>query len=465
MKALELSEKLGYINDDLIEKAAAIGGLVKRRRAVKRIVVAALIAAIVLIGTFSTAMAVSEDFRAAVIAFFKLSTPETVAPDVTKMSSGDITVYSSSSIDGLVDINYLKIDGDYEYNDGVVYVWHGDNDYANGTYYCVVDNTLVPLHTERIETSFTCRGYTWDVRFDYAVVDGIPYIHNIPDSRMPELEEGENLYAYASTLKNGDTEKVLLTLPFPHSNARSYSEYLVELDIATDTVTDFLSQCDFENMPYLIENIAISDNLSKAIVTCYSEDYNGYATTYYCDVTVGKLVPISDITGLEATDNYTLLDNETLFYTTDNTDGWRLNLQTDEKYQVYSGLKAYTDADGGVQFLGGKYALVINTDRSVRLMNLATGTQSLIDGFQFTVQTGAYLNADQSKIYFICYNDNLEIGNLGLLDISAAKMILLDREGQEIRREWNPDWFDNNRIAVSARDDSKNQYLYLYEFN
>ena len=168
---------------------------------------------------------------------------------------------------------------------------------------------------------------------------------------------------------------------------------------------------------------------------------------------------------MEASDNYRLLDNETLFYTTDNSNGWRLNLKTGEKVSVYTGLSTYTDLDGGVQFLGGKYALLINADRNVWLMDLSTGTQSLIDGLTFTTLTGAYINTDQTKIFFQCYNkDDLEIGNLGLLNISEAKMIMMDREGQEIRREWNVGWFDNNRIGVNAADDSSNSYLYLYEF-
>lgn len=58
----------------------------------------------------------------------------------------------------------------------------------------------------------------------------------------------------------------------------------------------------------------------------------------------------------------------------------------------------------------------------------------------------------------------MEIGQLGLLDIPQSRMIMLDRKGQEIRREWGVDWFDGNRIAVNAMEDSKERYLYLYEF-
>jgi hypothetical protein len=59
---------------------------------------------------------------------------------------------------------------------------------------------------------------------------------------------------------------------------------------------------------------------------------------------------------------------------------------------------------------------------------------SLIDGLKFTTLTGAQRNADQTRIYFRCYNkEDLEMGKLGLLNIPEAQMVILDRKGQEIR--------------------------------
>jgi hypothetical protein len=82
-----------------------------------------------------------------------------------------------------------------------------------------------------------------------------------------------------------------------------------------------------------------------------------------------------------------------------------------------------------------------------------------------TIRTLASLNDEKTKIFFKRYNQSdLEIGNLGLLDISKAKIIMLDRKGEEIRREWNVEWFDKDRIAVNAVGDDESRYLYLYEF-
>ena len=464
MNVKQFSEKLGYIDSDLIEEAENACAAEKRGRPVKRICIAALAAALLLIASFSTVLALSAGFRAAVIDFFRLRTAETVIQGGDGANTGDIAIVSSTEVDGLVNIDYLKIDGDYACDGGVIFSYHEADGYAGGVYYRIADDGLVPLDTKRVETSFSCRGFTWSVRFDYAVIDGELYVHNMPDDHMPEIEETDAIFCYAAAMKDGDTQRVLLRLPFPHSNLRSYSEYAVEMDIGTGEITDFLSECGLDQLTDLVHEIAFSDDLNRAVITCFDSNFNGYVSYYYCDITDHKLVSITEITN-EEVDACWLLNNETLFYTTGSSDGWRINLLTGAKEPVYTGLRPYTDADGGVQFLGGKYAILIGADRKAWLLDLEAGTQSLITGLTFTTLTGAYLNANHTKIYFQCYNaDDLEIGNLGLLDISQARMLMMDRKGQEIRREWNVDWFDNDRIAVSAEDDNGSHYLYLYEF-
>ncbi|HVI40092.1 MAG TPA: hypothetical protein VM577_05490 [Anaerovoracaceae bacterium] len=66
MKVNQLSEKVGLIDNDLIEEAANAGAAVKRGRPVKRIGIAVLVAALLIAASFSTALAVNADFRAAV---------------------------------------------------------------------------------------------------------------------------------------------------------------------------------------------------------------------------------------------------------------------------------------------------------------------------------------------------------------------------------------------------------------
>lgn len=464
MKAKDLSEKLGLIDNDLIEEASTAGAAVKRRRPAKKIGVSILVAVLLLTASFSIALAVNEDFRLSVIAFFKLGTVENVPPGTTTKGLGGIELVSSAEMDGLINIDYLKIHGSYEYGNGVIFSYNEAEGYAGGAYYRVEKGKITPLETRRAEASFACRGYNWSVRFDYALVDGQLYIHNMPDERMTETGEDDALFAYASPMKDGSIERVLLTLPFPHSNLRSYSEYAVVMDIATGKVTDFLGTCGLDSLRELVHEISFSEDLSKAVITCFDSGYNGEISLYYCDIKNQRLLPLSQITGEPVSQGW-LLDSEMLFYTTENFDGWRMNLTTGEKTQVYAGLKAYRDAEGGVQFLGGRYALLVNADRRAWLMDLRTGSQTFIDGLSFTTLTGTSINEEQTKIYFICYSEeNLEVGQVGMLDIPRAQMVMLDREGQEIRREWDVDWFDNNRIAVNALEENKTRYLYLYEF-
>ena len=76
------------------------------------------------------------------------------------------------------------------------------------------------------------------------------------------------------------------------------------------------------------------------------------------------------------------------------------------------------------------------------------------------------MNADRTKIFFMVYSgDDMQIGQLAVLDIQKSKLVLLDRNGQEVRSEYNVEWFDNNRISVNATENKIGKYLYLYEFN
>lgn len=75
------------------------------------------------------------------------------------------------------------------------------------------------------------------------------------------------------------------------------------------------------------------------------------------------------------------------------------------------------------------------------------------------------MNEDMTKIFFMIYHeDDLQIGHLGVLDIQKARLLLLDRKGQEVRSEYGVDWFDNDRILINASGDGSEKYLYLYEF-
>ncbi len=473
MKANKLSEILGLIDSDLIDEAGKDYTTVKWKRPGRRGAFAILAAVLLLAGTFTVAFAANADFRAAVISFFHIGTAETVPQGEHPAASpaNDITVVSTANIEGLVNIDYLKLGSAYEYSDGVVFTYDESAGRSQGSYWRVDGDKLIALRTKRVETTVECRGKKWSVRFDWSVVDGKLYIHSIQDS----IADGEEMSAVPYALNNGDTQNVLLKLPFPFANLRSYSEYAVTMNLKTGKVTDFLTGCGLEKLTDLVHSISFSDDMSKAIVTMYdSVSYNGYYGCYYLDIAAKKLVRMHDFIGedffADGEPYCWLLDNNTLFYVAANRSaGRRFNLKTGEKSTVYTGVELYSDATGGVQFLGdehlgGRYALNISADRTASLIDLLTGTQTPIDGFTFTKLTGAYINAEQTKIYFMRYNDDdLRIGNLGVLDILDSKLFLLDREGEAVRLEYNLQWFDNNRIAVSA-DKAADKYLYLYEF-
>ncbi|MDF3000402.1 MAG: hypothetical protein K0Q48_521 [Bacillota bacterium] len=452
MNVKYFAEKLGHIDDDLVEEAATASAGVKGIRLSRRHFAALVAAAILILASFTTALAVNDDFRAAVISFFNIGNAETIPQSDNTSETDKIHIDSTSNVDGLVNINYLKLDESYEYNDSVIFTYSKSGDFSNGAYYRVVDDQLIPTATKRVETTFDFREYSWSVRFDYTIIDGKLYTHNIPDSQLPEIADSEAVSCYASAMKGENTQKVLLRLPFPHASLLDYSEYYVIFDIKTGEITDFLKGSRLDRLTDFTHEIDFNDDFTRAIVTTYnSATYNGYQETYYCDIPGKNLVPLKKVTGQDVAADEEIecwfLDNDTLFfYTAQSTDGQRINLKTDQKATSFTGLRPYNDADGGLQFLGGRYALNITYDRKVSLLDLLKGTQTPIDRFAFTTLTGAVMNEDMTKIFFMIYNeDDLQIGHLGVLDIQKSRLLLLDRKGQEVRSEYGVDWFDNDR--------------------
>lgn len=471
MNAKYFTEKLSHIDDDLIEEASTSSADGKGSLLSRRHFIALMAAAILILGSFTTALAVNDDFRAAIISFFNIGNAETIPQRDNTDGADNIHIDSTSNIDGLVNINYLTLDESYEYNDGVIFTYGKSGDFSNGAYYRVVDDQLIPAATKRVETTFDFHKYSWSVRFDYTIIDGKLYTHNIPDSQLPEIADSGAVSCYASSMKGENTQEVLLRLPFPHASLLDYREYYVIYDIKTGEITDFLKGSGLDQLTDFIHEIDFNDDFTRAVVTTYdSATHNGYQETYYCDISGKKLVPLRNVTGQDVAAEEEIacwfLDHDTLFFSSvQSTDGQRINLKTGQKSTSYTGLKPYNDADGGVQFLGGRYALYITSDRNVSLLDLLKGTQTPIDRFAFTTLTGAVMNEDMTKIFFMIYNeDDLQVGHLGVLDIQKARLLLLDRKGQDVRSEYGVDWFDNDRILVNASGDGTEKYLYLYEF-
>lgn len=133
---LHAQKRLGYLEE----------GSRPRRYSVRRIFTVALAAALALILTLAAAMAVSPEFREAVISLFQLGEVERV-PEVPKT---DYEV-KQVTIGGEVSAQYVKTDGYWLANDGETILRQWDD--GQDRFWDLIDGRLVEVGTDAREVT------------------------------------------------------------------------------------------------------------------------------------------------------------------------------------------------------------------------------------------------------------------------------------------------------------------------
>lgn len=438
---------------------------------------------ILLLSSFTAAMASNEDFRNAVFRFFRISTPEAVLPledepapsdtlppdaaghtlEGEEATTAEIEDIGSACIEDAVSVDYLRIDGIFDFCQGAVYLyepWEGyDDTYDAQTRYAaaaygVADGQMIPLEAHREAVSYTWAGETWQIRFDWYERDGILYTnaknHDIASSMEWEVS------AVA-----GNSDFLLLTLGF--GQQIEYTQYPLLYNVRTKELLDFLAKCQLPE-GQRITHADLSPNLSKALITCD----NG-AAVYCYDTRTETLFSLKELSGLEEPEA-SFLDDDTICCLSIDENGLyhcrTLAMPSGECTVGFSGLPGLAeDASGGLALTGGRFALYVDEERNCFVYDFKTGDHSAVNDFKYpTGDIFLTMNSAEDKILFIQEApeaDGLGISQIGVLDLASRTFVLFDREGYETRREISVGWFDNDRVAVRA-DVEGCGYLYLY---
>lgn len=189
--------------------------------------------------------------------------------------------------------------------------WSGEGKllYAGGSYYTMTENGPEPVEMQNLTTTIELYGASWDVNFDYAVIDGevalrsnlYPEYYAIIDGEkvmqsdyyaqhdpMEEGETGESPIWYRSKVATpyqlpGSGDTVMLAIL--REDQAGTCEYKFFYNIVTGEITDPLA-----NVPELFSHGAVShvqfnSSLSRAIA------YVG-ASHYICDLTTGEMTDL-----------------------------------------------------------------------------------------------------------------------------------------------------------------------------
>lgn len=522
-------------------------GFSRLRRAPHRAALTAAAIVIALLSSFTAAMAANEDFRNAVFRFFRISTPDVVLPIEEEPSpSGSASLDNASSdsassdnpgqsknadsaeiaeiedigntnVGDAVSVEYLRIDGIFDYCDGIVYLyepWEGYDDsydaqtrYAAAAY-AVEDGQMVLLQPHYETVSYpqdsamrdgglqnsptqdgglqdsptqdgtpkdgmatgsneaTVHGTaaneapgngTWQISFDWYEKNGTLYTNARNYDPAASME-------WSVSAARDSSDFLILTLGF--GQQIEYTQYPFLYNVRTKELLDVLARCRLPEGQRITQT-AFSPNLSRILITCD----NG-AAVYCYDIAEEKLVSLNEASGLEEPEA-SFLDDNTIRCLSIEENGLyhcrTVEMPSGKCTERFSHLpRLEGDFHSGIALTGGRYGLYVNEDRSVMVYDFKSGDYAAVENFKYPEDdVFLTLNPAEDKILFIRETseaDGLGVSQLGVLNLVSRTFILLDREGYETRRETSVGWFDNDRVAIRA-DSQGCGYLYLYTVN
>lgn len=147
---------------------------------------------------------------------------------------------------------------------------------------------------------------------------------------------------------------------------------------------------------------------------------------------------------------------------------WSCDVKTGSVTETANNLSIRTQ-DGktaGLVDVGTRYALLVNADQSVAVLDLKTGYQSsAIAGFSFDGRAKMLPNISGTSI---CYyiptqdQDTLAVETLGVMNFEKAQFSVFDRSGFDKNKEWRLGWLNENQVCISAVGDSDSLFIYTF---
>ncbi len=435
----------------------------------KRLVLAAVIAVILSL-SFTTAMAVSPEFRETVFRFLRIGQTQIIpeASVTTQVTPEDMFAEPAVSIGDAVTARYIHTPVAAHARDGVFLVCTDRIEANQGSHYDAyyeAGGEFVKLEEHSFRQDYSIRCIDFCVAFDYVEHKG-----NVTVTWM----EANGPYALRSGA--GAASSLLFELRFTDERGLE-SRYPVLLDLHTGEITDVLSGTGAEDL--CIYNSAISADRTKMLLAGAAE---GGQRLYYVDMVTRRMHSIDSLSG-EHTDSCTLIGNTLVCWKL--TDGcytaWRIDLDNFQRTELFDRVcnaTATPEADAGIVFLmgfdgwirqgsfyaGSSFALEIDEAQKVSVIDLATGMRSQIPGLIWTEGTRMIPSPDGSKLLLAGGKPGENFSHVGVLDYSAMTLVAFSREQLADVQEHIAYWFDENTAVIhaSATPDSLCSDFYLY---
>lgn len=419
----------------------------KRRRA--PLLLAATLTA--LLALLATAVSADESFRREVFQLFRISTAEQVPQNLGSGEEGDGTWLGTSKLEGGVTVQYLRLTGRWDDENGILCHWL-DEAQTEADFYAVTDQGLQPLESHHLTTSVSWNGTDYAIDLQWAAFE---------DALRVQVFGNQN---WDISYLEGRTDTVLLRLF--RDSGESCSEYTMLLDLSTGEARDIFAGTGAENLTNVVA-VTLSGDLRWAIISC---DYG--EQLYLCDLEKKTLVPVEEALGDQVDGVWFIAGDLVGWYTMDKDFRYTCSvtdLADGTTALRFTGQPAYQrNQDRGVVFLEGRYMLEVREGRRTVLLDLLTGMETPIRDFAYPEgDSRTRINSAGDKILFLVMEmdgEGLGISELTVLDLEQGTAAALSREGYDVRREATVSWFDDDRVVIRSEEEDGTKLLSLYRF-
>lgn len=452
---LSAQKKLGYDSEDPPEKHTQAKG----HRTIRRSLALAAAVILILSVCFTTALAVSPEFRELVFAFFNITEPEIVPENIPDESANNNMEVEEGRINigGVIEGTYIHFPNMSAIGEGVFKVCTDDVQMNSGSHYDAYyekDGEFIRLEENSFNQTYHLFGQEIHVEFDWVEHNG-NVITTFVESEPPFV-----IFSGA-----GDVASTLMWLQIDPPGDEEFGYYPVLINVRTGELTDICAGLGLENLRQ-IRQAAISDDLTQLLIVDWDKNI------YYVDLGGRKLYAIDDLLG-EKCSACALVDGMLVAWSENygNVSVRVIDPATWESRETYSGRPDFISGfdstiHSSQMYRGTRFALEVDTNQNVYVIDLLNGQKSIIDGFEWQqddeVFTECVPSADGNKLLIYSRGPTTYYESIGVLDFSNRTYVKFSRENMGSVNEHRAFWFDNNSVAIATSGDDDTRQYYIY---
>lgn len=482
MKEKRILRILGQVDEKYIEEATPWKRVVgdssmfpsfRFKRIRHTALIAAILTIIMLMGSFTVAMAVNEEFREAVFQFLGIEQTEVVPEHETDtvFTPDDMEVdEQKSNIGGVVEGTYIHTPIASYAEAGVFLICTDEAQMKQGSHYDAYreeNGELVKLEVHSFQKTLSVNGYTFHTDFEWTEVDGRAIITYMEPSAQYFIED------FA-----GSPEQILVLFYCWTQNDEEgykYTNYPAFVNLKTGTVTDVLAGTGANELNEILKAATSEDQTKMLLIT-------SDMSVYYADLLTKNLYNVNELSGEPITD-CSLLNDNLVCWSMENVSSesgafgkysvWMIDLNTFERRDIpvttdretlFMGFNtAFTT---GNMYVGSCFAIQVDQERNTYIVDLENSTTTLIAGFLWPSSfpcVGSIPSPDGRKLLIYGEKTDNCFDYIGVLDFDRKVYIQFSRENSNEVNEHSAYWFDNKRIVVKTDSNEVSTDYYVYE--